>query len=179
MKPTTHYFRQNLGGILYLLDDPIIHYFKDSLMGKPTIVVGWWPNVWSIPTLLIPLSFQIMAIVDQHQPTHMWPKNNVKHFQWMKAENPNLALWLNCWRHGVSSAPKNLFSCFFIFSLFFLFCRLLWRDPAELISVMEHDHGYSMETRYETCESWLCKGIGEEISREQKDKKKKYIYEAN
>lgn len=133
MKPTTHYFRQNLGGILYLLDDPVIHYFKDSLMGKPTIVVGWWPNVWSIPTPLIPLSFQIMAIVDQHQPTHMWPKNNVKHFQWMKAENPNLALWLNCWRHGVSSAPKNLFSCFFIFSLFFFVLQVIvegswWAD---------------------------------------------------
>jgi hypothetical protein len=55
----------------------------------------------------------------------------------------------------------------------------LWRDLGELVLVMEHDHGCSMETHYEMCESRLCKGIGEEISREQKGKKKKYIYEAS
>ncbi len=48
---------------------------------------------------------------------------------------------------------KTCFLVFLFLVCFFLFCRLLWRDPGELISVMEHDHGYSMETRYETCES--------------------------
>ncbi len=42
---------------------------------------------------------------------------------------------------------------------------------------MERDHGYSMEILYEWCESQLCKGIGEEISREQKDEEKRNIYD--
>jgi len=90
----------------------------------------------------------------------------------MKAKNPNSALWLNCWRRGVSRALK-LFSCF---SIFGLFCRLLWKDLDELVSVMEHNHGCSMETFYERCESWLCEGIGEEISEERRDEEKRNIY---
>jgi hypothetical protein len=39
----------------------------------------------------------------------------------MKAKNPNLALWLNYWKRGVSGAPKKLFSCFSVFSLFCCF----------------------------------------------------------
>jgi hypothetical protein len=34
-----------------------------------------------------------------------------------------------------------------------------------------------MGTHYELCESWFCEGIGEEILGEQRDQKKKYIYE--
>ncbi len=52
-----------------------------------------------------------------------------------------------------------------IFWFDLLFCKLLQRDLSELISVMEHDLGCSMETLYELCESRLCEGIGEEISR--------------
>jgi hypothetical protein len=36
-----------------------------------------------------------------------------------------------------------------------------------------------METLYEICESWFCEGIGEEISRERKDKEKGSIYDAS
>jgi hypothetical protein len=43
--------------------------------------------------------------------------------------------------------------------------------------MMEHDHGYSMEAFYEQCESWLWKGIGEEILREQRDEEKINIYD--
>jgi hypothetical protein len=42
---------------------------------------------------------------------------------------------------------------------------------------MERNPNYSMETFYELCESWLCEGIGEEISGECKDEKKKNIYD--
>jgi hypothetical protein len=38
---------------------------------------------------------------------------------------------------------------------------------------MEHDPSYSMQTFYELCESQLCEGIGEEISREQRDEERK------
>jgi hypothetical protein len=51
-----------------------------------------------------------------------------------------------------------------------LFYRLWWRDLGELVSMMEHDLGCSMETHYELCESHLCggdfkgaKGQGKEI----------------
>ncbi len=69
--------------------------------------------------------------------------------------------------------PKKLFSCFFVFGLF---CKLLWKDLNELISLMEHNPSCSMETLYERCESRLCEGIGEEISRERKDEEKRNIY---
>jgi flagellar biosynthesis protein FlhB len=59
-------------------------------------------------------------------------------------------------------------SCFlvFLFLVCFVIYRLLWKDLGELVSVMERDLGYSMETFYELCESQLRKGIGEEISGE-------------
>jgi hypothetical protein len=68
---------------------------------------------------------------------------------------------------------------FFYFWFILLFCKLLWRDLSELVSVMEHDLGYSMEIHYELCESWLYEGTGEEISGEWRDEKKKYTYEAS
>jgi hypothetical protein len=34
-----------------------------------------------------------------------------------------------------------------------LFCRLLWNDLSELVLVMEHDLGCSMDIFYELCES--------------------------
>ncbi len=70
-----------------------------------------------------------------------------------------LEVW--CFR----GAEKVIF-LFFYFCFVLLFCRLLWRDLGELVSVMERDHGCSMETHYELCDPWLCEGIGEEISRE-------------
>jgi hypothetical protein len=51
----------------------------------------------------------------------LYPKNSVRCFMWMKIENPNSTLWLNCSRHGVSMALKKLFSCFFGFGLFCCF----------------------------------------------------------
>ncbi len=59
-----------------------------------------------------------------------------------------------------------------------LFCRLLRRDLGELVSVMECDPGYSMETFYELCESWLYEGITEEIFGECKNEEKMNIYDA-
>jgi hypothetical protein len=53
-----------------------------------------------------------------------------------------------------------------------LFCRLLWRDLGELVSMMERDLSYSMEIVYELYESWLYAGIGVEISRERRDGEK-------
>ncbi len=47
----------------------------------------------------------------------LWPKNNVKGFLWMKAENRNSALWQSCWRRGVSRMSKSSFSYFSVFGL--------------------------------------------------------------
>jgi hypothetical protein len=66
----------------------------------------------------------------------------------------------------------------FCFWFVLLFCKLLWRDLGELVLVMEHDFGCSMEIFYELCESWLCVWIGAEISRERRDEEKKNIYDA-
>jgi len=43
--------------------------------------------------------------------------------------------------------------------------------------MMEWNHGYSMDTLYELCESRFCKRIGAKLSREQKDKEKGNIYD--
>jgi hypothetical protein len=94
----------------------------------------------------------------------------------MKVENPNSSLWLSYWRHGVSKTSKNLFSCFFNFWLDLLFCRLLWRDLGELVSVMERNHGCSMDILYELCEPWLWWRIGVELSREQGEVERRKIY---
>jgi hypothetical protein len=59
--------------------------------------------------VLCPLSFFGMNL------NGMVPKNKVRCFLWMKAANPNSALWLNYRRCGVSRVPKKLF--------FGLFCR--------------------------------------------------------
>jgi hypothetical protein len=67
---------------------------------------------------------------------------------------------------------------FFCFWFVLLFCKFLWRDFCELVSVMECDPGCTMETHYELCESRLCEGIGEDILGEQKEEENKYIYEA-
>jgi hypothetical protein len=52
-------------------------------------------------------------------------------------------------------------------------------DLGELVSVMECDLGYSMETLHELRESRLCEGIGEEILGEQRDEKKRNICNAS
>ncbi len=53
-----------------------------------------------------------------------------------------------------------------------MFCRLLWRDLRELVSLMARNLDCSMETLYELCESWLCRGVGEEISGQRRDGQK-------
>jgi hypothetical protein len=69
---------------------------------------------------------------------------------------------------------KNFISLFFCFWFVLLFCRLLWNDLGELVSVMERDPGYLMDILYELGESRLCEWIGAELSWEQGDKE--YIY---
>ncbi len=49
----------------------------------------------------------------------------------------------------------------------------------EPVSMMERDLGCSMEILYERCESWFCKGIGEEISGERRDEEKRNIYDVS
>jgi hypothetical protein len=61
----------------------------------------------------------------------------------------------------------------------FLFCRLLWWDLSELVSVMELNSGYLMGTSYEMCQSQLYRWIGVKISRKQRDRRKKYIYDVS
>jgi hypothetical protein len=54
----------------------------------------------------------------------------------------------------------------FYFWLVLLFCRLIWSDLGELVSMMERDLGCSLDTLYGLCESQLCRKIGVELSRE-------------
>ncbi len=44
---------------------------------------------------------------------------------------------------------KEVVFLFFCFWFILLFCKFLWSDLGELVSVMECDHGYSMEIHYE------------------------------
>ncbi len=44
---------------------------------------------------------------------------------------------------------KEVVFLFLCFWFVLLFCRLLWRDLDELVSVMECDPGFSMEILYE------------------------------
>jgi len=96
----------------------------------------------------------------------------------MKAKNPNLALWLNYMRHGVSRVPKKLFFFFFVWFVL-LFCKLLGRDLGELVLVMEHNPSCSIETFYELCELRLYVWIGVEILGKRRDGEKKYIYDVD
>jgi hypothetical protein len=57
-------------------------------------------------------------------------------------------------------------------SLFFCFWFVLFEGLGELVSMMECNHGYSMDTLYELCESRLCEWTGAELSREQGDEGK-------
>ncbi len=45
---------------------------------------------------------------------------------------------------------------FICFWLALLFCRLLWGGHGELVLMMERNHGCSMDTLYELCESQFC-----------------------
>jgi hypothetical protein len=52
--------------------------------------------------------------------------------------------------------------CFY-FWFVLLLCRLLQRDPGELVSMMERNPDCSMKTLHVLCESWFYKGIGRKI----------------
>jgi hypothetical protein len=62
-------------------------------------------------------------------------------------------------------AVEEVIFLFLYFWFVLLFCRLLWSDLGEPVSVMEHNLGCSMDTLYELCESRLCEWIGAELSR--------------
>jgi hypothetical protein len=96
----------------------------------------------------------------------------------MKATNPNLTMWLNCWRRDVSRVLTKLFFGLFLFWFLLLFCTLLQGDLGELVLVMERNLGSSMKTLHELCESWFYKGIGMEIFGEQRDEEWRSIYDA-
>ncbi len=70
-----------------------------------------------------------------------------------------LVVW--CFKGG----EEIIFWFVSIFGFVLLFCRLLRRDFGELVSMMERDPSYSMETLYELCESRLCKGIARGLVR--------------
>jgi hypothetical protein len=95
----------------------------------------------------------------------------------MKVANPNLVMWLNCWRHGVLRVLTKLFFGLFLFWFVLLFCKLLQGDLGELVLVMECDFRSSMKTFHELCESWLFKGIGMEIFGERSDEEWRSIYD--
>jgi hypothetical protein len=65
---------------------------------------------------------------------------------------------------------------FLYFWLGLLFCKLLRSDFDELVSMMECDPGYSMDTFYELCESRFWWRIGVELSRERGEVERRKIY---
>jgi len=68
---------------------------------------------------------------------------------------------------------KKIIFLFFCFWFVLLFCRLLWSDLGELVSMMERDPSCSMDTLYELHESRLFEWIGAKLSRERRDREKK------
>jgi len=68
---------------------------------------------------------------------------------------------------------------FLVFSDFGLVCCLLWNGFGVMVSMMERDHGCSMDTLYEQCESWFWERIGVKLSGEQRKVEKKKLYEAS
>jgi hypothetical protein len=68
---------------------------------------------------------------------------------------------------------KEVVFLYFCFWFVLLFCKLLWKDLGELVSMMERNLGCSMETLYELCESRLCVWISVEISGSEMTRKRK------
>jgi hypothetical protein len=68
-----------------------------------------------------------------------------------------MAELLEVWCFKITEEFIFLFLCFWLVSLF---CKLLWSDLGQPVSMMEHDLGYSMDIFYELCESWLWWRIG-------------------
>ncbi len=60
-----------------------------------------------------------------------------------------------------------------------LFCRLLWSDLSEVVSVMERDPCCSIDNLYGECESRFLETIGAELSKEWKEVDKQQLYEAS
>jgi hypothetical protein len=85
-----------------------------------------------------------------------------------------MAKLLKVWRF---KGAKEFTFLFLYFLLVLLFCRLLWSDLGEPVSMMERNHGCSMDTHYELCESRLYKRISAELSGEQSDEEKGNIYD--
>ncbi len=71
---------------------------------------------------------------------------------------------------------RRIFFLFFCFWLGLLFCRLLWSDLGELVSMMECNLGCSMDIFYELCESQFWRRIGVKLSRERGEVEKIKIY---
>ncbi len=87
-----------------------------------------------------------------NEAKHLWPKNSLKCFLWMKAETLIL-LYCKASKVVVFQECRKVQFLVFLFLACLLFCRLLWSGLGELVSVMEHDLGCSMNTFYELCES--------------------------
>ncbi len=68
---------------------------------------------------------------------------------------------------------------FFCFWLNLLFYKLLCSGYGKQVLMMEHDHGYSIDTFYELCESRLWWKIGAQLLGERKDVERKKLYEAS
>ncbi len=99
----------------------------------------------------------------------MWPKNSVKRFYgWKQKTLIQLYGWTT---EGVVFQ-----GCRWIYFLVLLFCKLLWSDLGEPVSMMKCNPSCSMDTLYALCKSRFCKRIGAELSGEQRDKEKGNIY---
>jgi len=68
---------------------------------------------------------------------------------------------------------------FFYFWIDLLFCKLLWSGFGQLVSVMERDPDYSMDTFYKQCESRFWWRIDAELLKERRDVEKIKLYEVD
>ncbi len=121
------------------LNGTLTYYILLMIFKIAMVITQWW-QLW-IPRLIY--AYLVM---------YVWPKNGVKCFLWMKAKSL-VQLYGRDVEAMVFQGHRKVQFLFFCFWLGLLFCKLLWSGFGELISVMEHNPGCSMDTFYEQCES--------------------------
>ncbi len=111
-------------------------------------------------------------------PQLCWDLKQCPTFSVDESRNPNSVVWqmmpkLFCLLQG----HRKFNYLFFYFWLCLLFCRLLWSDLGELVSVMEQDPCCLIDNLDEECESRFLETIGVKVSKEWKELNREQLYE--
>jgi hypothetical protein len=92
--------------------------------------------------------------------------------------NPNSTVWqvmpkLLCFKDVKSPIT------YFLFLALFVALQVTMTGFGKLVSVMEWDHGCSIDNLYGECESWFLEMTNVELSKGRKDVDKEKLYEAD